>query len=77
MHKFFNVFKIIVKIYLHNYFENIKKLEKCFPICNMRPLSNARPPGRGVRGVLPPALIMFIAKFERGQPERGRKMRVR
>jgi len=45
--------------YLHNYLENIKKLQKKFSIRNMRPLSNARPPGRGVRGVLPPALAPF------------------
>ena len=32
--------------YLHNYLENIKKLQKFFSIRNMRPLSNARPPPR-------------------------------
>jgi len=42
--------------YLHKYFENIKKLEKFFSVRNMRPLSNATPPGRGVWGVLPLAL---------------------
>jgi len=37
--------------YLHKYFENIKKLEKNFPIHNMRPLSNVSPlPAEGVRG---------------------------
>ena len=30
----------------------------------MRPLSNVRPPGRGVRGVLPPALLSGVGGFE-------------
>ena len=43
----------IMHKYLHKYFENIN-----FCIRNMKPLSNVRPPpGRGVRGFLPPALF--------------------
>jgi len=43
--------------YLHKYLENIKKLEKKFShTLHEAPEQREAPPGRGVRGVLPPAL---------------------
>jgi len=54
----------IMHEYLHKYYENIKKLEKNFPEAPEQ--REPPPPKRGIRGVLPPALVRPNSKVADG-----------